>query len=169
MNGNRLTGAAARSWWKFLPLVLVACAAVALGQTPELMVKDAWARPPLAPQNNTAVYMIIENPGASPRSIVSVSCADAPSAQIHEMMMEGKMAMMMPAKEVTVPAGGSVEFKTGGYHIMLSGVKKPVKAGDHLNLVLKLSDGKTVPVTATVRDSAPDPAPSGGQSMPGMK
>lgn len=162
----------ARPRWKLLAAGLLACACAMHAQTPELTVKDAWARPPLAPQNNTAIYMILENPSATPRSVVSVSTDDADKAELHEMSTEGNMMRMAPVKEVAVPAKGSVEFKPGGFHIMLFGLKKTVKPGDRVNLVLTLNDGKSVPVMATVRalDANPSANPSGsGRPMPGMK
>jgi len=149
-----------------LALVLAVGASAALAQAPELTVKDAWARMPLAPQNNSAIYATLENPGATARSVVSVSTADADRAELHETSMEGGMMRMAPAKEMAVPAKGSAELKPGGYHIMLFGVKKAVQAGDQLNVTLKLSDGATVTVAATVR--AADAGAGSGRSMPRM-
>jgi hypothetical protein len=172
MKTNRRKGSLVSTAGKFLACALLICACAARGQAPELTVKDAWARPPLAPQNNSAVYMIIENPTATPRSVVSVSSPDADKAELHEMRMEGNMMRMTPTKQVAVPAKGRIELKPGGFHIMLFQLKKAVKPGDRLSLVLKLDDGKSVPVTVTVRaeDANPSAAPGGGMpSMPGMK
>ena len=157
---------------QFVAFILLIGVSVANAQAPELMVKNAWARTPLAPQNNTAVYMVLENASATSRSVVSVTTQDAEKAELHEVRMEGGMMTMMPTKEIAVPAKGSVELKPGGFHIMLFALKKPVKAGDQVNVVLTLNDGATVPVAATVRaaDANPSAAPSGsGRSMPGMK
>jgi copper(I)-binding protein len=156
---------------KFLAFIFLIGASVAGAQAPELTVKNAWARTPLAPQNNTAVYMVLENASSMPRSVVSVSTQDAERAELHEVRMEGGMMTMMPTKEIAVPAKGSVELKPGGFHVMLFTLKKPLKPGDQVNIVLKLSGGASVPVTATVRapDASPNAAPSGGgRSMPGM-
>ena len=166
-NQSRYRSRGTAPLWAFLATVCV-CTLAAQAQAPALMVKNAWARVPLAPQNNSAVYMVLENPSTTARSIVAVTTEDATKAELHETRMGGGMMTMMPAKEVMVPAKGSVEFKPGGYHIMCFGVKKTVKAGDHLNLALKLSDGTTVPVVATVR-AADAGAPQGEHSMPGMK
>jgi copper(I)-binding protein len=169
MRQNRSGGGLAWRSWTSVVLLFAMGALAAQAQAPELIVKNAWARMPLAPQNNSAVYMMLENPSTTTRSVVSVATADADKAELHEMRTEGSMMTMTPAKEVRVPAKGSVEFKPGGFHIMLFRVKKPVKAGDHLNLVLKLSDGASVPVVATVRPADDGPAtPAAGHSMPGM-
>jgi periplasmic copper chaperone A len=172
MNRNRFSGMLTRPPWNFLAFLLLMCASVAHAQAPELLVKDAWARPPLAPQNNTAVYMTLENQSSTSRSVVSVTTQDAGKAELHEVRREGGMMTMMPAKEITVPAKGSVEFKPGGFHIMLFGLQKPLKPGDQIHLVLTLKDGASVPVVATVRaaDASPTAALSkGGHSMPGIR
>ena len=156
---------------QLLALILLIGASVANAQAPELTVKNAWARTPLAPQNNTAVYMVLENASAMSRSVVSVTTQDAEKTELHEVRMEGGMMTMMPTKEIAVPAKGSVELKPGGFHVMLFALKKPLKAGDQVTVVLTLNDGATVPVAATVRaaDANPSAAPSGGgRSMPGM-
>lgn len=161
---NRPNARAARSTFLaiFAGLVLAACASAAQAQ--ELRVKDAWANPPLVPQNNTAVYMTIENPSAAPQSIVAVTTKDAASAGIHQTQMEGKMMKMTPVAALVVPGMGSVELKRGGYHIMCTGVKTPLKPGDTLHLVLKLKNGKSIPVAVAIR--AEDPASDGGHGMP---
>jgi periplasmic copper chaperone A len=171
MNINRSPGILLSVPESLLAAVLLVCVGAAHAQTPALTVKDAWARPPLAPQNNTAVYMTLENTGTKPKSVVSVSTPDAAKAEIHEMRMQSGMMSMMPVKALTVPANGHVELKPGGFHIMCTGLKKTLKPGDRMNLVLKLDDGTSVPVTAMVKSAEETPnassAPSGkAMSMP---
>ena len=138
----------------------------------ELVVTNAWARQPLAPQNNSAVYLSLENTTSTPRAVVSVTAQVAEKAEMHETSMEGGLMKMTPVKEIVVPAKGKVEFTPGGYHIMLFGVKKPLKPGDVVNLTLKLDDHASIPVAATVRgnDAGANMPPSSGHGampMPG--
>ena len=56
------------------------------------------------------------------------------------------MMKMVQIDSIEVPAEGSVSLKPGGLHIMLMDVKKPMKAGDKVNLTLKFSDGRIVEV-----------------------
>jgi len=144
--------------------VLVFGVAMAQAQSPGLIVKNAWARPTLPPVKNTAAYMLLENPTSKPISVVSVSTSAASKAELHEMTMTNNMMKMAPLKSITVPPHGSVGLKPGGYHIMCIGLKKPLKAGDQIDLALKLGDGSSVPVTAPVRaDAGPGQAEDGMQ------
>jgi copper(I)-binding protein len=77
------------------------------------------------------------------------------------------MMTMMPTKAIAVPAKGSVELRPGGLHVMLFGLKKPLQPGDQVNVVLKLSDGASVPVVATVRPADANRGGRGGAPMGG--
>jgi copper(I)-binding protein len=66
--------------------------------------------------------------------------------------MAGGMMGMEPVTEITIPAGGTVTLKPGGYHVMLTDLKKDLKAGDTIPATLTFGSGD-VDVTATVKDS----------------
>jgi len=56
-----------------------------------------------------------------------------------------------------LPAGKPVEFKPNGYHLMLTGLKSQVKAGDVVPIRLIVEDAKgkrqVVDVQATARQN----------------
>ena len=62
---------------------------------------------------------------------------------------------MRPVAALPLPAGKPVELKVGGYHMMLTGLKAPVKAGDVVPIRLVVEDARgkreTVDVKATAR------------------
>ncbi|HUO15131.1 MAG TPA: copper chaperone PCu(A)C [Verrucomicrobiae bacterium] len=141
----------AGSAWKLFAGVFVVFITIAYAQAPKVTVKNAWTRPPLPPQNNIAVFMTIDNPGPTARSVVSVSTPDAGKAELHEAQMEGNMMKMAPIKTLRIPPNGSVELKPGSFHIMCFGLKRPLKPGDTFSMVLTLDDGKKIPVAVSVR------------------
>ncbi|HKI61947.1 MAG TPA: copper chaperone PCu(A)C [Mariprofundaceae bacterium] len=118
----------------------------------DLVVEDAWVRlvPPVA--ENTAAYMLLRNTGADDVKLTGITCSLAASAGLHGMRMDGNRMAMFPLQEVIVPAGAEVSFAPGGKHIMLMGLKRPLKAGDALEMVLQTSAGETLKILATVRD-----------------
>jgi copper(I)-binding protein len=139
--------------------VLSLCAALAVlgtagslaGQTAPVIARDGWAREPAPSRDVTAVYVVLENHGATPRAVVAGESDAADKVELHEMKMEGSMMRMSPVKQIEVPAGGRTELKPGGLHVMMFGLKKRPAAGDTLTVTLTLDDGTKVPVTATVR------------------
>lgn len=125
----------------------------------ELMVKDRWIRE--APPSAAALagYMVIHNGGDSDRVLVGAESPLFGNVMLHRTVMEEGMAKMIHQPSITIPAGGSLTFEPNGYHLMLMKPKKPLKAGDQVEITLKFKDGTTLPLSYEVRS---------GAGMPGM-
>lgn len=120
-----------------------------------LSVTDAWSRP-AAQGGNGAGFLTIANTGKSADRLVSVSSPIAARVEMHEsMVMDGKAMMHPRPGGAALPPGGKVEFKPGGWHLMLIGLKKPLKAGETFPATLTFQKGGKVTVNFTVRGSAP--------------
>ena len=52
---------------------------------------------------------------------------------------------------IEVPAGGQVELKPGGYHVMLIGLMRDLSDGEKFPLTLQFEKGGEVTVEAEVR------------------
>lgn len=65
--------------------------------------------------------------------------------------MSGAMKMR-PVESVPLPAGGTVEFKPGGLHVMLLELKRDLKAGDAFAVTLKFEKAGPQTVQVTVRE-----------------
>jgi periplasmic copper chaperone A len=120
-------------------------------QTSDIIARNAWARVPLPSKTEMALYVVVENHTSQRRAIVSVSCDSAAAAELHQMQMVRMTMVMTPVSQVNLPAKGKATFDPNGYHIMLYGLKTRPSPGDTIKVTLKLDDGTTVPVEATVR------------------
>ena len=94
-----------------------------------LRVSEAWARASQPGRPMSAAYAVIENPGTTPIVLTGVTCDSIPVAQIHESYEENGMMRMRHVPELVVPAGGRVELRPGGYHVMLMQLPAPLAAG----------------------------------------
>jgi periplasmic copper chaperone A len=76
---------------------------------------------------------------------------------------------MRPVDSVALDPGKPVTFKPGGYHVMLTGLKSPLKAGDSLPLTFTFEHAQ--PITVSVQVEAAGAAGMGHDhaSMPGME
>lgn len=158
----------------FAVLSLVALAAPAAAKPAHaggLSIKDAVVRavPPGVP--NTAGYMTIVNMGSRPDKLLAASCACATSVEAHVSRVMNGEAMMMPAGPVTIPAKGQVSFSPGGYHLMVMGLKAPLKDGARAEMTLRFLHAGTVKVdfmasTRIEAKPAPDMAGMKGMKMP---
>lgn len=129
-------------------------AGVALAQVDVTM---AWARPAVPGQTGTGAFMtIVSKDGAR---LVGAASPVAGVVEIHEMAMDNNVMKMRAIPALELPAGREVQLKPGGHHVMLLDLKRPLKAGDKVQIELRLEtrDGKRVtqPVVAEVRSAPP--------------
>ena len=61
------------------------------------------------------------------------------------------MRMQAVQGGIEVPAGGQVELKPGGYHVMLIGLTRDLTDGEKFPLTLQFEKGGEVTVEAEVR------------------
>jgi copper(I)-binding protein len=107
-------------------------------------------------------YLTIENTGTEPDRLVSASSLAASDTQIHEMGMEGDVMKMrrLPVGLVIAP-GETVTLAPGGLHIMLMGLKSPLKEGDTLTITLTFEKAGSVEVPLPILGAAAKTAPHG--------
>jgi copper(I)-binding protein len=74
----------------------------------------------------------------------------AARAELHESAMAGMVMKMRPLSAVAIPAGQSVAFAPGGMHIMLLGLKAPLREGQSFPLTLTFAKAGTQTVTVAV-------------------
>ncbi len=131
----------------------------------DVMVMGAFARASAMPTAKTgAVYMTLMNQGAAADRLVAVTTEAAMSAEVHESLRKTAWPKCGPWTALEIPAGGSVELKPGGYHIMLMGLKAPLKKGGMIMLQLKFEHAGMVDVMAHVGDVAEDHAHTEGST-----
>lgn len=107
----------------------------------DLSISNPWARQTAPGQSNGGGFMTIANRGKGADRLVGGSSPAAAKVEIHTMSMDGGIMRMRPVKEgLAVPAGGKLELKPGGYHIVLIGLKTPLERGKRVPLTLKFEN-----------------------------
>lgn len=90
--------------------------------------------------SDTAIFMKIENLGQVPLKLVDASCpiAEHVEPMITTRQVEaGHQTMGMESvSALDIPAGGTLELRPGGNHLMVMGLKSHPKEGDHVKVVL---------------------------------
>jgi len=107
--------------------------------TSAIQIENAYTRATVPGQQVAGGFMKIENKGASVDQLVSASSPAAGEVQLHEMAMDGNVMKMRQVKDIAVPAGGAVELKPGGLHLMFMGIKAPLTAGETVPVKLKFA------------------------------
>jgi hypothetical protein len=118
-------------------LALLVALAGCNSASPDIQVRDAWARATAPAQSSGAVYVTIDNGGGADR-LVGVSTV-AGSAMLHDNDSQGGIARMRMVADMPIAPRQRVALAPGAMHIMLTGLKAPLKAGDHFPLTLKFA------------------------------
>jgi periplasmic copper chaperone A len=137
-----------------LALALTAAAIYSFARTPNvsagnIVVTAAWARATPPGASVGAVYVTLENRGASNERLVSVASPAAKSAMLHETVEEGGISTMRESENAIAP-GATLEMKPGSVHIMLMEITKPLKEGETVSVVLSFEKAGEVRVGAEV-------------------
>jgi periplasmic copper chaperone A len=121
-------------------------------QSSSIQIEKPWARATPAGAKTGAAYMTIDNKANVADRLTGVSSDVAKTLQIHEMkVVNGVMKMREISGGLPVPAGNSVTLKPGGYHVMLIGLNKPLKAGEKIALTLVFEKAGKVSVEVPVQ------------------
>lgn len=123
-----------------------------------VVVSGAYAAAPRPGVPNLAVYIDqVENHGPQADQLLSATTEIARATEIHEMKMENDMMRMRQVSAIDIPAGASVDMNKGsrsGYHLMVLGVSRPLKAGEHFTLTLNFRHAGSQDVQVEVQDVA---------------
>ena len=128
-------------------LALIALSAAAV-KAPPLSQTGGWVEAVAPGVTETSVFMTLKNPGKAPVRVTGGSTAVADMVMPMNTVTSGsgtaRMSGMTDTSALTVPVRGSLVLKPDGDHLMLTGLKRPLKPGETLSLTLKTSAG---PVT----------------------
>ena len=126
-----------------LVALCLASAATLVAQEKKVTASNGWVKAPVSGETQAQAFVSIENPGMYE---VNVTSASADAAAKVELRDGGKAVTF-----INVPAFGSVEMTSGGGHLHLTGLKRPLKEGDIVTLTLSTDVDVTLTVQAAVR------------------
>ena len=151
---------------KTIALIAALASASAFAQTVE--VKDAWVRTSVQGQKATGAFMKITAKEGS--KLVSASSPAAGVTEVHEMKMEGDvMKMRAVVGGLELPAGKTVELKSGGYHVMLMDLKAALPKDSTVPLTLVFKDAKGVESKVELKVPVAAVAPGAPAAKAGAK
>jgi copper(I)-binding protein len=134
-------------------------------QVGSISIDYPHARPTVPRQPAGAAYLTLENRGDASDRLLSLSSPVARSAEIHTMSMDGDVMRMREVGVLDLAPAAKVEMKPGhGYHIMLMGLKQPLKAGDKFPLTLNFEKAGKIEVSVMVDSQESRPAAPPGHA-----
>jgi len=133
-------------------LLLCALLSVAV-QAGSLQVHEPYIRELPPGQSVSAGYFTLVNGSSAPIAVVAATSDAADRVEIHAHRMNGGAVHMEQVHRVEVAAGGQLQFKPGGLHLMLIDLKRPLRAGDTVAVTLLDEKGGSHRVQLPVVDA----------------
>lgn len=160
-----------RSGLAIMVMALFATGCSQAPQRPIIRVENVWSRPvqientiqngPQQGKNKTmgmrmtgVVYLTLVNDGGAADRLVSVSTDVSETAEIHLSKTEdNNMKMMRLEGGLEIPPGGKIEFKPGGYHMMLVDMKQSLRKNDRFAITLEFENSGPVVINSVVKEN----------------
>ncbi len=133
---------------------LLAAAAAPAQTRAALTITHAWARPALAGRA-AGGYLWVTNAGRRSDSLIAAASPVAAKVTLHEMQMGGGVMRMRALTRLEIPPGATIRLESGGYHLMLEGLKRELRAGDSVDVSLTFARAGVRRVSLPVRASPP--------------
>lgn len=132
-----------------------------------LIVSHPWARASAPTARNGAAYLKIETGPGSKDRLVGTRSPVAETVEVHETTLTDGIARMRRVPEIGIAPDHPVDFAPGGMHLMLMGLKNPLKEGDLFPLILTFEKAGDVAVDVIVESpGAMGPHGMAGLTMP---
>jgi len=143
---------------KILAALLFACAFAAGAASAHdyalksLKIDHPFARATPPGAKVAGVFVAVENTGSQSDRLLSVSTPMAGVAELHQMSVDAGVMRMRGVAALEVRPGETLQLKPGGYHVMLSELRQPLKIGDKFPLTLKFQNAGPVEVSVWVEE-----------------
>ncbi|MBE7219115.1 MAG: copper chaperone PCu(A)C [Caulobacteraceae bacterium] len=122
-------------------------------------LEKGWSRPAPAGLSTGVGYGVLHNDGAAPDRLLSASSPAAARVELHESMETrgpmGPMSHMAPLAGLDVPPHGDAVLAPGGRHLMLVGLRRPLRDGERVPVTLTFQRAGKVAAELQVRPTAP--------------
>ena len=116
-----------------------------------VMILEAFARASATPTAGAgAAYVSLMNHASEADRLLSAETPAARTAEIHKTEVTDGVMRMKAAGALEIPAMGRLEMKPGGYHIMLIGLKAPLRKGEEIEITLTFERAGQVTVKVPI-------------------
>lgn len=115
-----------------------------------LGITQPWSRA-LPPSAHTgALFVSIHNQGEKDYLVAAhVDIADV--VELHTHVHEDGLMKMQQVEQIEVPSGATLELTPGSYHIMLIGLREPLREGMRFPVRLEFSASGSIELEAEVK------------------
>lgn len=96
----------------------------------DIEILDPWVRASTAP--NTALYVKIVNTSPTVDKLINVTTNDSMCSELHAHEEDDGVMKMTKVGFIAIPPHGNINLESGGNHIMLIKLHRPLQAGNSI-------------------------------------
>jgi copper(I)-binding protein len=119
-------------------------------QGARVAASDGWVKLPASGERGAMAFVAIENPTMYGIYVTSATADAAGKVELRDGGQSGD-ARLKPVEFISVPAYDRVDMGPAGVHLQLIDLKRPMKEGDTVVLMLSTDNAGTLEVAAIVR------------------
>jgi len=132
-------------------ILLLAMAFPSYAGDAALRIDNAWVAEAPPSSRVMVAYMTFINTGAQPVKLVAAASRAFKTVEFHETTEKDGVAGMVYHESLDIPAGGRVELKRGGLHLMLFSPTRALRAGDTVSFRFTTAEGQVITQDIEVR------------------
>ena len=130
-------------------VAMLACAGSA--EAAQVSIANAWFRwlPAHLP---AAGYFDLHNGRTKTITLTGADSPDCGALMLHKSEQKSGVDTMSDVSSVDIPAGGTLKFSPGGYHLMCMNPGPPMKPGGTVQVRLHLANGSILSASFAVKN-----------------
>ena len=117
-------------------------------QQSDIVIANAWAKGHGA---NGAIYMDIHHNGDDHDVLKGATCSIARKCELHTHIKSGDVYQMRKVDSIQIAANEKTSLEHGGLHVMLIGLKEPLKPGDNIKVKLNFANAGEIEKNVVVK------------------
>lgn len=122
----------------------------------DIQVEGAWMRAPVAGRDSASVFMYITSKQEA--TLTGATSPASKAVELRTMSHKGSIMKTLILEKIGLPANKRVDMTSiHGYHLTLTGLNAPLKAGDTLPLTLDIetADRKNIKIEVHAKIKPP--------------
>jgi periplasmic copper chaperone A len=119
--------------------------------SPTLIINNTYANPSYGQTAVGAAFLTITNPTDQPDALLGASSPDAGRIELHTNEMKNDIMRMRKLETMPIAPHGTVVFASGGNHLMLFRLKRPLAKGMRIPMTLQFQRAGAIAVVFAVR------------------
>ena len=108
-------------------------------QSDQVLQFEAWSRATPGAVRTAAVYGSMTNLSQQTISVRTVTASNADRIMVHDTILADGMRRMRHQESVTIDAEDALIMEPGGLHLMLTGLRAPLRENEHFDVTLRIS------------------------------